>query len=212
MANFLLVIDKIIEYTKKDIDKGNTPLIIYKVCSFIRESFCISYAIRKENNVYLLFDKERFLVLFKGNELKFLGSDERSQALLLQKALNKLFQDPNLQVEDWSKSTPGIYYRKFSEEELLINYITSLDVLNLVFLIDQDTKEIENLYDIEEFNDLTNLSRNFYIISLNIPPIKYKRLIDLFGKIKTKKFINLSKIKAIEDKVLFINYQIDQKK
>jgi len=89
LANFLLIIEEIIDFTKKDIDKGYTPPLIYKICSCIREAFCLSYAIRKNNNLYLYFQKEKILIKFEGSRLRYLGPDERSQALLLKKAFEK---------------------------------------------------------------------------------------------------------------------------
>ncbi|MFX1531798.1 MAG: hypothetical protein ACFFBC_11850, partial [Promethearchaeota archaeon] len=90
MVNFLLLFEKIIEYTKKQINKGLTPQKIYELCSCIRETFCLSYSIRKNNNLYLYFQEENLLLSFIGKKLRYLGPDERSQALLLLKALTKL--------------------------------------------------------------------------------------------------------------------------
>jgi len=87
LVNFLLFVKNIASYSKSDIDKGNTPLDVYKLCSCIRESFCLSYAIRKNNNLYLYFQNEHILIKFEGRTLRFVGPDERSQALLLEKAL-----------------------------------------------------------------------------------------------------------------------------
>ncbi len=89
MVNFLLLLEKIIQYNKEIIDKGLTPKKIYELCSCIRETFCLSYSIRKDNNLLLYFQKEHILVSFIGEALRYLGPDERSQALLLEKALNK---------------------------------------------------------------------------------------------------------------------------
>ncbi|MHA1764008.1 MAG: hypothetical protein ACTSYC_09685, partial [Promethearchaeota archaeon] len=87
MVNFLLIIKRIAPFTKKDIDKGNTPLEIYDLCTCIKETFCLSYAIRKLNDLYLYFIEESLFLKFHGGELKYLGSDERSQAILLLKAI-----------------------------------------------------------------------------------------------------------------------------
>ena len=66
MVNFLLILEKIIEYDKKIIDKGLTPQKVYGLCSCIREVFCLSYSIRKNNILYLYFQKEHVLVKFEG--------------------------------------------------------------------------------------------------------------------------------------------------
>ena len=73
MANFLFLIGNIVEYSKKDIDQGNTPPEIYKICVCLKETYCISFNIRKENNVYLYFQNERILIKFEGSTLRFLG-------------------------------------------------------------------------------------------------------------------------------------------
>jgi len=113
VVNFLLLIKKISAYSKKDIDQGKTPLDVYQLCSCIRETFCLSYSIRKENNLYLLFQEYNALIKFEGKKLKFLSSDERSQALLLYKALN--LSSEILSFDNWYKSTPGIYIKKFED-------------------------------------------------------------------------------------------------
>ena len=82
LANFLLIIEELINYTKEDIDKGHTPLYIYALCSCIRETFCLSYAIRKNNTLYLYFQEEKILIKFEGSNLRYLGPDDRSQSLL----------------------------------------------------------------------------------------------------------------------------------
>ena len=114
MVNFLLLFEKIINYSKKDIDKGKTPLNVYKICSCIRETFCLSYAIRKDNVLYLYFQKEHVLIKFEGQTLRFLGPDERSQAILIKKALNKIYEKFDNENNKWVKSTPGIFGKRFS--------------------------------------------------------------------------------------------------
>ena len=61
LVNYLLLIEDIPYFTKEDVDEGLTPLDVYKICSCIRETFCLSYSIRKQNNLYL---KTTFVVFF----------------------------------------------------------------------------------------------------------------------------------------------------
>ena len=55
LADFLILKTSPPKYTKKDIDIGNIPHELYAICSIIRESFCLSYSIRKDINLYFYF-------------------------------------------------------------------------------------------------------------------------------------------------------------
>ena len=120
LVNFILLIKELTFFTKKDVDRGRTPLDVYILCSSIRETFCLSYSIRKNNNLFLFFQKRCILVKLNGDKLRYLGPDERSQALLLEKALVKGNEEKNILNKDWKKSTPGIYVRKVLNNFLLI--------------------------------------------------------------------------------------------
>ncbi len=223
MVEFLLIIDKIINYTKKDIDNGNTPSKIYKICSCIRESFCLSYAIRKNNRLWIYFHRENYLIELNGEKLRFLGSDERSQALLLIKAINM----KNIIVLDkWKQSTPGIFVRKFENETQYFSYLCnninkettiipfkkSLDP----FFFEEKKNKIEiklnNIIDPEKFED------KLYILSFNkksddilISFISYlynfnNELLDNIIILKVDKIV------GIADNILYINYLIDTQK
>ncbi|MFX1311284.1 MAG: hypothetical protein ACFFHD_01555 [Promethearchaeota archaeon] len=141
MVNFLLLIKEINYYNKNGIDKGNIPIIIYKLCSCIRETFCLSYSIRKSNNLYLYFVKEYVLIRFKGKNLRFLGPDERSQALLLYKALNKAKHILSPDYERWYESTPGIYIKIYSDNNTFINSFFSNRKGKIYFILDNFEKK-----------------------------------------------------------------------
>jgi hypothetical protein len=68
VVDFLILLKSIINYTKKDIDRGETPQKIYTLCSIIRETFCLSYSIRKENNLFLYFFEDHCAVRLIGSE------------------------------------------------------------------------------------------------------------------------------------------------
>ena len=85
----------------------------------------MSYSIRKENILFFYFQKKPVLIKFVGAELKFLGPDERSQALLLLKAFEKM-ANTTIDYENWIKSTPGIYYRQFQDDKSIITYLESM--------------------------------------------------------------------------------------
>ena len=130
MPELLLFLEKITDFDRKDIDKGDTPPEIYQICSSIRTAFCTSFGIKKENNFYIYFQQERVLVKFSGERLKYLGPDERNQAILLKKAFDKLIAGNGLNNNDWIDSTPGIQIRKLTESSSLPSF---LHTLNLMF-------------------------------------------------------------------------------
>jgi len=211
LANFLLIIEEIINYTKKDIDKGYTPPLIYKICcSCIRETFCLSYAIRKNNTLYLYFQKEKILIKFEGSNLRYLGPDERSQALLLKKALDKITSNINSNGNKWIKSTPGIYSKSFLDDFSFIDYLDSSVQDPIIFIYDEvDSMNEINMPEIKNINSLENLRDNFYIIP-TYPISKNNNIIKLMLSLTNIKLVTIPKIKSIQDKILYINYLIDK--
>ncbi|MBY9006615.1 MAG: hypothetical protein KGD63_07640 [Candidatus Lokiarchaeota archaeon] len=219
MVDILLNIKTIINYTKKDIDKGNTPPEIYKICSCIREAFCLSYAIRKENRLWLYFQKVNSLIELNGSKLRFLGSDERSQALLLMKALDLIKFST---LYNWKKSTPGIFVRKFEKNSDFFLYINSNMSEEIVFIPYQNALDFLSLENNNKMNinivnirDLKNIEEKLYIISLDAESNDFLNLYtnykidndhELLEKIKIGNLIN---IEGVENKILYLNYLID---
>ncbi|MFW9940861.1 MAG: hypothetical protein ACFFFT_07460 [Candidatus Thorarchaeota archaeon] len=210
MVNFLLLFEKIIKYTKKQINKGLTPQKIYELCSCIRETFCLSYSIRKNNNLYVYFQEENLLLSFIGKKLRYLGPDERSQALLLLKALTKL-QESNSIKADITKSTPGIYVKKFQNESSFLHYFNSLINGNVYFIIDYIKSIYKDLI-VQTFNNKLDKieESDFYLIPTYIATTENVDLIKRFIQMKSINFLSLSKIKPIENKILYINFQKDR--
>jgi len=222
LVNFLLFVEKVISYDKRDIDEGRTPPLIYKICSCIREAFCLSYAIRKNNNVYLYFQKDHVLIKFVGKELRYLGPDERSQALLLEKALKKQTTS-NLAVEDkWIKSTPGIYLMRLKNNLSFIQCLNSINLKNLIVINDSlspDETILGPFNDYPKMKQLKNLeisNDTFFLIPINqsnnVNLIEFlKVLVQIHPSLLEHiRFTPLNNIKAIEDKILYINFQIDK--
>ena len=211
LANFLLIIEEFINYTKKDIDKGLTPPLIYKICcSCIRETFCLSYAIRKNNTLYLYFQKEKILIKFEGTNLRYLGPDERSQALLLIKALDKNTSTINSDGNKWIKSTPGIYSKSFIDDFSFIDYLGSSVQDPIIFIYDDvDNRDESNIPEIRNLNTLENLRDNFYIIP-TYPFSKKNNITKLILSLTNIKLVTIPKIRSIQDKILYINYLIDK--
>ena len=210
LVNFLLLTKKSHQYNKEIIDKGLTPQKVYKLCSCIRETFCLSYSIRKDNNLFIYFQKEYILICFIGNELRYLGPDERSQALLLEKALNKA-NEIDFNVKDGrTQSTPGIYALKFLDHHSFLGYISSLVIGNVHIIIDKEEliKKERDIYarniKFEFFKD-----RNWFVIPTYDNFIGNSKILDLIKEMKNIKFFSLSKIKQIENKILYINYLND---
>ncbi len=208
LTNFLLLINNISNYCKKDIDKGKTPPEIYKICSCIRETFCLSYSIRKNNDLYIYFQEERVLIKFEGIKLRYLGPDERSQALLLNKAINKSVQIESTENDNWIKSTPGIFCKKFQDNKSFLNNFKLTIRGKPAFIC--NSKENKSHTKPIEFDSLDDINDLFYIIPASAILTKALNFIQLFNELKNIKFVSLSKIKAIENKILYINFQIDK--
>jgi len=210
LVNFLLLVEKIIYYTKKQIDKGLTPQKVYELCSCIRETFCLSYSIRKNNNLYIYFQEENLLISFIGNKLRYLGPDERSQALLLLKALNKAGGIDFKTKPDMMKSTPGIYVKQFQKDPSSIHYFKSIIKGNVYLIIDY-IESIKKDVAVKTLNEEIKLveETNFYIIPTYTTSTEKSDLINRFRQMKNINFLSLSKIKPIENKILYINFRKD---
>lgn len=220
MINLILFYEKIPNYTKTDIDKGNTPIEIYEICSCIRETFCLSYGIRKSNKLLLYFQEKNILVEFNGKKLRYLGPDERSQALLLNKALEKAGNNKNIRNDKWIESTPGINVRNLSTNNSFLIFLNSLNDKRFVFICDQISPYNMNflyhtfdLPKIKKFKQLKNPEENIFLFPSNTQVLVdfLKSLVRIFpSKIEHVTLVPLNKIKAIEEKILYVNFQIDQ--
>ncbi len=213
LVNFLLLLENISIYSKKDIDQGKTPLDVYRLCSCIRETFCLSYSIRKHNTLYLYLQKEHFLIKYQGNELRYLGPDERSQALLLEKALSNVKKGFFAENDKWKRSTPGIFVRKFINNFSFIDFFISIMTGKNLLIID-------NLQTVEETTEEFNLNtksieimeKDLFIIPIYAISRENSNLIELFKEVKNMELISLSKIKGVENKILYINFQKDHQR
>jgi tRNA pseudouridine-54 N-methylase len=207
LVNFLVLIDKISKFTKNTIDRGRTPLDIYRICSIIREAFCCSYSIRKNNNLYIYFKSTQILIKFEGNSLRYLGPDERSQALLLKRALDIIDAVEILKTQRMKKSTPGIFVKKLLKGESILESIIDLYYDKILVIKEFEKESMES--DIINLEELDNLREYCYIFSHNS-----HNTVDFLGPIDEKyklKYANFSNIKGIENKILYINFLIDQK-
>jgi tRNA pseudouridine-54 N-methylase len=205
----LILIDKISKFTKNNIDSGRTPLDVYNLCSIIRESFCSSYSIRKNNNLYIYFDSIQILIKFEGKSLRYLGPDERSQALLLKRALDIINGSEKSNFQRMQKSTPGIFVKKLFNSESILENITDLynDKIIVINEIEEEIMESDTI----NLEELDNLGIYCYIFPF---PQSSRSTVEFFKRIDDKykfKHTNLLEINGIENKILYINFLIDQK-
>jgi len=210
LVNFLILIEKFPKFSKSDIDVGKTPIFVYNLCSIIRESFCLSYSIRKNNNLYLYFESLQLLIKYEGKKLRFLGSDERSQAILLNKALEKINVDEKLKTQEWEKSTPGIFIKRLPNSGSILEYINNILHNKIVFIAEFENKDLYP--DVINLDDLDDMSEYCYILPYSQNSQSSLRLLQVIKENYNLKYINLSNIKGIENKILYINFRIDQSK
>ena len=199
---FLILNNDYTIYNKKDIDTGNTPLDIYKLCSGIREFFCLSYAIRKNHTLYLYFHSDLTVIKLDGSKLRFLGSDERSQALLLLRALEKATTSIN---EKWERSTPGIYVMKLLKPLNIVHFIENLSFERIFFINQLKDTNLQN-----DFNNKDFTSQDLFIIINDLSDELVRELYENLDSSTKIIQIDFSEIKSLENKILYINYLLDQ--
>ncbi|MEJ2249793.1 MAG: hypothetical protein P8Y70_11165 [Candidatus Lokiarchaeota archaeon] len=209
MVGILLIIDSLVNYSKSDIDLGITPPKIYKICSCIKEQFCLSYNIRKENDLYLYFLAENLSVKFIGEELRYLGPDERSQALLLNKAIKKAEESPNINNKHWIDSTPGIYARRYRDFSLFVEELSNLlkgrfkIILNKIEII---RKEFDlKLYELNK----ETLEKDSFVILFLDESISIVDVMHIFKNMDDPIILHIPKVNNSDDKILYTNYLLD---
>jgi tRNA pseudouridine-54 N-methylase len=195
LVTFLILIEKITSFNKKVIDEGNTPLDVYKLCSCLREVFCLSYSIRKENNFYIAINQNLSIIKLTGSSLRYLGPDERSQAILVLKALEIQEAIP---YNKWINSTPGILIKKTINLE---QFLTSIQEMG------------EKFFFIDDINSNLRKSTNYTIKHQDVIILDESREKILpLHKLGEFERIHLPKEFSLENKILYINYQLDQQK
>ncbi|MFX1238733.1 MAG: hypothetical protein ACFE8P_13580, partial [Promethearchaeota archaeon] len=208
-------------YNKKVINAGNTPIDVYEVCSIIRTTFCTSYGIRKNNQLYIYFNRQKLLIRFEGNKLRYLGPDERSQALLLEKAFSKSQeQERKLGGEEWIDSTPGILVKNLNSINSLIRFLKLLEQPKLTCICKPfSLVNIGFLYHAYEqpkwvkFEQLNLKNEKFFILIPNndMLILLLKKVIELYPSIlEIFTLVIMNNIKSLSDKTLYINFKLDQ--
>lgn len=206
LVNFLLLIEALIYYNKNDIDKGYTPFKIYQICGCIREAFCLSYSIRKNNNLFLYFQREHILIKFVGKKLRYLGPDERSQALLLLRGIQKISNINRFEEQNLIECTPGIYGRKYPDNESFINFFKS----EKFYFIINPTQNSEVINFFTSILELDEVNENhIYILPMYIISKNKTKIITLFKDLKNLSFLSIPKISLVENQILYINFMKD---
>ena len=206
--DFLIFVERVSKYDKGEIDKGKTPFDVFKLCGILRESFCVSYTIRKSNNLYLYIETDHLFIKIEGKSVRYLGSDERSQALLLLRAFMKIETNENDKDREWIKSTPGIFVKKLANLELILeNFNDKYD--KRIFITDISKENFKQ--NVNYGKNINENSSNCYTFSFSqesIPFLKFLQKVNEEGRLKN---IDLSKIRGIENKILYINFLHDHK-
>jgi len=113
-------------------------------------------------------------------------------------------------IEKWRKSTPGIFVRKFSNNQSVFTYFKSLEFFNPIFLINENDVEIVNsCFTVNEFKTLAKISNFLYIIPAYNLRTEDSNLFQRIKDLKDIKFLTLSKINRLEDNFLYINFRLD---
>ena len=207
--DFLIFVGSVSKYTKSDIDKGKTPLDVYTLCAIIRESFCISYTIRKKNNLYLYNETDNLFIKIEGKSVRYLGSDERSQALLLLRAFMKIKPNENYNDREWIRSTPGIFVKKLSSFKLILENIMGNFNDKKIFITDTSKEFFKQ--NVKYGEKIDENSSHCYLFSFSQESISFLKFLQKVNEECSLKNIDLSKIRGIENKILYINFLYDQR-
>jgi hypothetical protein len=140
--------------------------------------------------------------------LRFLGSDERSQALLLKRALDKINGDKKVKTQEWEKSTPGIFVKRLPNSNSILENIDNILRNKIVYIAEFENKDLYS--DVTSLNDSDDMSEYCYILPYPQNSQSSLRFLQVIKENYSLKYINLSNIKGIENKILIINFRIDQ--
>lgn len=90
MRYFSVLLNSIPKISQKQLDLGFVDQTVSKLSACIRAAFFLSHGIRRDTILYILVKDGNFMIKLVGDELKYLGPDIRSIALLLMKAQMEL--------------------------------------------------------------------------------------------------------------------------
>lgn len=209
MTQFLLYVENISKFSKSDIDEGKIPPDVNTICLCIKNVFCLSYSIRKNNILFIYVINHNFMIKFEGKTLRYLGPDVRSQSLLLIKALNRfdekiIFENKN----NWIQSTPGIFIKKLHSDQNIINVFKSLNN-EMIFFFNEDYLNPDNIGTIPD-KLYIKLENYILIFPLNVFKTENLNFLRHLTNYKNTLSYKLPYIKSVQDKILYINFQIDR--
>ena len=124
--NIILFLSQLPSFSKHDIDCGNTPPLVYELIEACRCAFFLSHAIRQDVNFVIHIYQDDLLICYQGDKLRYLGPDERSQALILRKAL---LLGRSLNINQSMQSTPGLRVWKGNYISMLIKFLNNKGII-----------------------------------------------------------------------------------
>jgi hypothetical protein len=128
--SFFLEHDVTSKFTKKDIDACDVSPAWAATCDAIRAVFFLSRSIRKERDAWLCFPGLDMVIVFTGSSLRYLGPDERSTLMLVDKAMTALQHQSQAgrttpAEPRWIETTPGVRCRAIAGlDDALQEYAT----------------------------------------------------------------------------------------
>jgi tRNA pseudouridine-54 N-methylase len=106
MRFFSVLLNSIPQITPKQLDLGFVDQTVSKLSACIRATFFLSHGIRRDTILYILVKDGNYMIKLVGDELKYLGPDARSIAMLLMKSQIELKE---LDKKKSTLSKRGVY-------------------------------------------------------------------------------------------------------
>lgn len=128
MRFFSVLLNRIPQINQKQLDLGFVDSTVSKLSACIRAAFFLSHGIRRHTIVYILVEDGNYVIKLVGAELKYLGPDARSIALLLMKAQIEL-KELNKRKDTLSKR--GVYLSKNSVN--LLEILRNINASQVIF-------------------------------------------------------------------------------
>jgi hypothetical protein len=139
---------------------------------------------------------------------------------LLHKALEKARDTSKLKNDSWIESTPGIQVRSLNNINSLLLFLNSLNSQRLRFICDPislyDLPFLYHMFDfpkVKKFEQLKNIKESLFIFPSSTQVLRefLKSLVQIYpSMLELVTLVPLNKIKATEEKILYVNFQIDQ--
>ena len=123
-------------------------------------------------------------------------------------SMTMLSKNENVNDQTWKQSTPGIFVKKLPNFNSIFESNHEIFRNKLAIVFDFKCKELTlDSIDFEDFEDINDYC---YIIPYSQNSQRSFRFLQTIKEEYNLKCINLSNIKGIENKILYINFRIDQ--